>query len=446
MTSSPSPGWYQDPADASRVRYWNGTAWTHQVAPKPTAAPTPALAAPQQTPLTSTSTAATPTPQPAQPTAFQAETSAATSNPALPSLQPIATPQPSVEPAAPEPVTPVTPTAYVTPPPSAANEQWGVAGTTELPEEPAAPAAAAPTAVPAGGLPNINPLDAAALAATDLSGRPIDPSELPATTAEQTATQVPSDPWAAASGGYVAPGYGQPAQPYPPAPPPGYPPAPPATYGAGYGTYGATAPAIYNPKSPYGTGAKFDERYVGFGQAIGLGFRKYFVFSGRSSRSEYWWFILFLAIVNLAIRPIFGTMATQALASCPNGRLRFCSSIPVGYTTAVILEVVLTVALTIPQLAVMCRRLHDGNHSGAWILAPIMFLSTYYLLPLAVLAGIQLAIAPLMLGILIAGLLGILVSIFLLIWLSREGTMGGNKFGDPPAEGRERVQRLSVPR
>ena len=32
---------------------------------------------------------------------------------------------------------------------------------------------------------------------------------------------------------------------------------------------------------------------VAFGEAIGLGFKNYFKFSGRATRAEYWWFCLF---------------------------------------------------------------------------------------------------------------------------------------------------------
>lgn len=35
---SPPAGWYRDPAGAGRLRYWDGTAWTHHVADR-TASP-----------------------------------------------------------------------------------------------------------------------------------------------------------------------------------------------------------------------------------------------------------------------------------------------------------------------------------------------------------------------------------------------------------------------
>lgn len=34
-------GWYEDPASAAHVRWWNGLAWTEHTAPKPSAAPQP---------------------------------------------------------------------------------------------------------------------------------------------------------------------------------------------------------------------------------------------------------------------------------------------------------------------------------------------------------------------------------------------------------------------
>ena len=50
--TSPTAGWYPDPASPANVRWWNGSAWTHNVQPNPTfvappSAPTvePALAA-----------------------------------------------------------------------------------------------------------------------------------------------------------------------------------------------------------------------------------------------------------------------------------------------------------------------------------------------------------------------------------------------------------------
>ncbi len=49
---------------------------------------------------------------------------------------------------------------------------------------------------------------------------------------------------------------------------------------------------------------------MSFTEAIGSGFRKYVVFNGRSSRSEYWWWTLVAIIgyfVFAAVDNIIGT-------------------------------------------------------------------------------------------------------------------------------------------
>lgn len=38
---------------------------------------------------------------------------------------------------------------------------------------------------------------------------------------------------------------------------------------------------------------------MGFGQSISSGFSKYFTWSGRASRSEFWYWILFTIIVSI---------------------------------------------------------------------------------------------------------------------------------------------------
>lgn len=79
-----------------------------------------------------------------------------------------------------------------------------------------------------------------------------------------------------------------------------------------------------------------------FHQAIHTCFIKYANFNGRASRSEYWWFFLFVVLVNL----VASTFIEQQ-----------------GAITGII-----TLALFLPNLAVQVRRLHDINRSGWWIL------------------------------------------------------------------------------
>lgn len=74
---------------------------------------------------------------------------------------------------------------------------------------------------------------------------------------------------------------------------------------------------------------------------------KYFDFSGRSSRAEFWWFTLFMAVINVI------AMALDEGQS-PNG---------VG-----IFYLISAVFFFLPSLAVTVRRLHDTDRNSAWIL------------------------------------------------------------------------------
>ena len=81
-----------------------------------------------------------------------------------------------------------------------------------------------------------------------------------------------------------------------------------------------------------------------FSEAVRDGFEKYVTFIGRSSRSAYWWWYLFslLALVVAVLLDVaLGTRIISSLVS---------------------------LALLLPNLAVLVRRLHDAGHSGWWIL------------------------------------------------------------------------------
>jgi uncharacterized membrane protein YhaH (DUF805 family) len=49
---------------------------------------------------------------------------------------------------------------------------------------------------------------------------------------------------------------------------------------------------------------------VSLGAAISLGFQKYSDFTGRSTRSEFWWFQLFLILGFLIVGTLWGPLST----------------------------------------------------------------------------------------------------------------------------------------
>lgn len=79
--------------------------------------------------------------------------------------------------------------------------------------------------------------------------------------------------------------------------------------------------------------------------------KKYATFEGRAGRTEYWFFVLFnvLAVIVLAI--IDGVLGT------------FREEAGIG-----LLSGVYALAVLIPSIAVLVRRLHDTDRSGWWIL------------------------------------------------------------------------------
>ena len=110
-----------------------------------------------------------------------------------------------------------------------------------------------------------------------------------------------------------------------------------------------------------------------FGESISTCFSKYFVFQGRASRSEYWWFQLLLTPSYL-----ISTLLENEI-----------SYIFLG----------ITLITLIPAISAGVRRLHDTNRSGFFLL--ISFIP-------------------------------FVGSLILLFFLIPEGTKGKNQYGPDP--------------
>jgi uncharacterized membrane protein YhaH (DUF805 family) len=115
-----------------------------------------------------------------------------------------------------------------------------------------------------------------------------------------------------------------------------------------------------------------------FFEAVRNGFRNYASASGRASRSEFWYWMIFSSLCGAA-----GNIVDLAIFH----------NIDSGLVAPLI-----SLALLLPDVAVSIRRLHDLDRSGWWLL--ICF------------TGI-----------------GIIV---LLVWDCMRGTLGPNRFGLDP--------------
>lgn len=154
---------------------------------------------------------------------------------------------------------------------------------------------------------------------------------------------------------------------------------------------------------------------LNFQTAIKLCFNNYFNFKGRSRRSEYWWFALFIFAIDLiAVIPLVG------------GIVAF-----VGF-----------LATIIPQIAVTTRRLHDIGRSGWWqlLFVPLIFVTLILFLGSIILSLFLLSeeIEWINIGIFIGSFICLALSTVLLItwifWLTRPGDTGTNKYGADPRQ------------
>lgn len=89
------------------------------------------------------------------------------------------------------------------------------------------------------------------------------------------------------------------------------------------------------------------QRQVSFEEAVRSALQQnYCNFSGRASRSEFWWYVLFTFLVSVVI-----------------GWIGFVSR-----DLGNVINTLVGLALLLPGLGLSVRRLHDTGRSGWWIL------------------------------------------------------------------------------
>ena len=111
---------------------------------------------------------------------------------------------------------------------------------------------------------------------------------------------------------------------------------------------------------------------MNFSDSIKLGFSNYVNFTGRACRSEFWYWFLFVFIISLVtaiIDRVIGASVTGTIWS---------------------------LAVLLPNIAIIVRRLHDTDRSGWWALLWFIVIIGW---------------------------------IILIIWWCSKGTDGPNRFG-----------------
>ncbi|WP_161785372.1 DUF805 domain-containing protein [Paenirhodobacter enshiensis] len=163
------------------------------------------------------------------------------------------------------------------------------------------------------------------------------------------------------------------------------PPAPPRQPAVAYASRTGTGPAPA----------------LGFGEAISQCLRRYATFRGRASRSEYWYFYLFIVLGSFVAGLLDKGLAHNSSAA----------------------YMLFAVATFLPNVAVTVRRLHDTDRSGWW-------LGGWWLA--AVIGGAAIGLSA------VKGQSGAIVAVFaaailvyglaLLVFMCQRGTPGPNRF------------------
>jgi len=122
-----------------------------------------------------------------------------------------------------------------------------------------------------------------------------------------------------------------------------------------------------------------------FATGVKSAWSRYAQFNGRSCRAEFWYFRLSVSGGNLLI-----TLVSNLIG---------VSGSPIAMFVMASISLIFALAVIIPDLSVSCRRLHDRDRSGWWVL---------------------LILIP------------IIGWIILLIWVCQPGQRGSNRFGPDP--------------
>ena len=144
--------------------------------------------------------------------------------------------------------------------------------------------------------------------------------------------------------------------------------------------------------------------------AVKTVYSKYATFSGRASRAEYWYFILFTIISGAALSVIDDTLASA-----------------------------FSIANFVPNIAVAVRRLHDTNRSGKLVIAlTLVGIALLFIIIVSFAVGLSGAISGVSdaatggsIGFFVGIALFVVLAIYWIYLMSKRGDEGPNRFGSP---------------
>jgi uncharacterized membrane protein YhaH (DUF805 family) len=150
--------------------------------------------------------------------------------------------------------------------------------------------------------------------------------------------------------------------------------------------------------------------------------KKYAVFTGRARRKEYWYFVLFNAIITIFL---LGLDYLIGLAEGQTG----------------VLSGLYQLGMIIPSFAVLVRRLHDTDRSGWWVVNYIIltvamgFFAIFVSLITSYVPQTQAGSWLLIIGMIITSCLSLatlIVGIIMFVFTLLKSQEGSNRYGPNP--------------
>lgn len=164
---------------------------------------------------------------------------------------------------------------------------------------------------------------------------------------------------------------------------------------------------------------KNQKKKMSFGKAVGVCMSKLFTFEGRARRSEYWYFCLFVFILDFSLR-VAGMVYDNCILCCEE------EDASVFRYSGSIIELIEYVVISFMGLSVAVRRLHDIECSG-WLallfVALPFFLCMLPSIPQNVKVNGLTAMSRLLLMV---------IDVVTIVLFCKPGTEGPNAYGPDP--------------
>lgn len=175
---------------------------------------------------------------------------------------------------------------------------------------------------------------------------------------------------------------------------------------------------------------------MGMFAAVRSVYANMFTFSGRARRAEYWWFFLFVILLNFALTGgvalwMFGQAEVMSALATDTGAEALVAQFQRQFMGgAAAFLAVMFFGVFLPQLSVTVRRLHDTGRSGWWMFKPFLIGIGLALGVGGLAAFTGGAVSPALL--IVTYLTPLACQIWYLVVLCLPGERGDNRFGPDP--------------